>query len=43
LHDLYIDTLLKKRKQLDHNACLLGEATVSEWMGKFYQIKSSPL
>ena len=31
MYDLYPDNSVKKRKQIDCNACLLGEATVSEW------------
>ena len=41
LYDLYRDNAIKKRKRIDRNACLLGEATVSERI-YFYQIKSSP-
>jgi len=44
LYDLYTDNLIKKRKQIDRNTCLLGEATVSEWIWvSIYWIKSSPL
>ena len=44
LHELYTDKLIKKKKQIYRNACLLGEATVSEWIWvRFYRVKSSPL
>jgi len=44
LHDFDTDDLIKKRKQIDHNTYLLGEATVSEWIWvSFYRIKSSKM
>ena len=44
LYDLFPDNSIKKRKQIDHNACLLGEATMSEWLWvHFYRILLSQL
>ena len=44
LHYKYPDNSIKKRKRIDLSACLLGEATVSEWIWvRFYRIKWSPL
>mgnify|MGYP007091315963 CR=1 FL=1 len=44
LYDLYLDNSIKKRKQIDCNACLSGEATVSEWKWvSFSRIKLSPI
>jgi len=32
LYELYPDNSIKKKKQIYHNAYLLGEATVSKWI-----------
>ena len=44
LYHLYPNNSIKTRKQIDCNAYLLGEATVSEWIWvSFHWIQSSPL